>query len=83
MGHREFRAGARARRLGAGLALVCALGAAPAGADDYDPREAGHPLRIYAYVLHPVGWLLDVAILRPAHWIGHLPGVRAVFGHTD
>jgi hypothetical protein len=74
----------RARRLAAGLGLALALvQAGPAWADDYDPLEAGHPLRILAYVAHPVGWLLDVAIMRPAHWLGHLPGLREVFGHTD
>jgi hypothetical protein len=73
----------RARRAGAALALAGALLGGPAWADDYDPLEAGHPLRVYAYVLHPVGWLLDVAIMRPAHWLGHLPGLREIFGHTD
>jgi hypothetical protein len=83
MRRREARGGARARRLGAALAVAFALGSPPAGADDYDPLRAGHPLRIVAYAAHPVGWLLDVAIMRPAHWIGHLPGLRAIFGHTD
>jgi hypothetical protein len=79
----EARGRARARCLGAALALICALGSLPARADDYDPLKAGHPLRILAYAVHPVGWLLDVAIMRPAHWLGHQPGLRAIFGHTD
>jgi hypothetical protein len=76
--------GSRARKLGAVLALAWAVaGAGPVWADDYERLEAGHPVRILAYVMHPVGWLLDVAIMRPAHWLGHLPGMREVFGHTD
>lgn len=61
----------------AGLALL----AAPAAADEYDARRAGHPLRVVAYVLHPIGVTLDYLLFRPAHWVGSLPVVRTVFGH--
>ena len=67
-------------------ALVCALmmaGSTPLFADDYDPREGGHPLRIIAYVLHPVGVALDYLILRPAHWLGSQEPFKTVFGHED
>ncbi len=65
--------------------LVLALLAVgrPAAADDYDPNYAGHPLRIIAYVLHPVGVILDYLIFRPAHWLGNKEPVKTLVGHTD
>ena len=63
------------------LAGALALVAAPAAADEYDARRAGHPLRVVAYVLHPIGFALDYLLFRPAQWVGSLPGVRTVFGH--
>jgi hypothetical protein len=66
----------------AAVALAAALGAAaPASADEYDPQEAGHPLRVLAYVLHPVGVALDYLIFRPAHWVGHHEPMHTIFGH--
>lgn len=71
------------RGVGASLGAVAVLllAAAPAAADEYDPQEAGHPVRILAYALHPVGVLLDVLIFRPAHWIGSVEGLDEFFGH--
>ena len=70
-----------------GLAgLVCALLMAiamPASADDYDAEKAGHPLRIVAYVLHPVGVAIDYLLLRPAHWLVSHEPMKTVFGHED
>jgi hypothetical protein len=64
------------------FAVLCALLAGvPAAADEYDPTEAGHPLRILAYAVHPVGVILDVLIFRPAHWVGSLPVLDKFFGH--
>jgi hypothetical protein len=63
------------------LGLVAAAG--PAAADEYDPTYAGHPLRILAYVVHPVGVLFDYLIFRPAHWIGSREPMKTIFGHTD
>ena len=66
------------------LVLACAvllLGASPALADEYDPQQAGHPLRIVAYILHPVGVVLDLLIMRPAHWIVSQEGLDELFGH--
>jgi hypothetical protein len=74
---------ARARRYAAALALVLTLTAGPAFADEYDVEHSGHPLRITAYVLHPVGVLIDRLILRPAHWLGTREPVKTLFGHTD
>ena len=64
--------------------LVASLllgGSTPALADDYDSTEAGHPVRIAAYVLHPIGVLIDYLLLRPAHWIVSHEPLRTVFGH--
>ncbi len=64
------------------MALCLLLGAASAArADEYNPSRAGHPLRIAAYIVYPVGVLLDYLIFRPAHWLGSQPAVSPVFGH--
>lgn len=66
--------------------LACAvvlLASTGARADEYDPQRAGHPLRIVAYVLHPIGVAVDYLILRPAHWAGSQEPLRTIFGHTD
>jgi hypothetical protein len=65
------------------LLAVIVLGAAPATADEYDPDEAGHPMRIAGYLLHPVGVTLDFLILRPAFWVGSHEPFRTLFGRTD
>ena len=67
----------------AGLAL-CALvlaSASPALADEYDARRAGHPLRLVAYAVHPIGVALDWLLFRPGHWLVSQPGLDYVFGH--
>jgi len=68
---------------GAVLALGLLAVARPAAADEYDPNYAGHPLRVLAYVVHPLGVLLDYAIFRPAHWVGSHEPLKTIFGHTD
>jgi hypothetical protein len=68
------------RGLAAALALL-PLCTAAAQADEYDPQRAGHPVRILAYAVHPVGVILDLMIFRPAHWIGSLPVMDKLFGH--
>ena len=65
------------------LALLGFALAAPAAADDHDPLYAGHPLRIVAYVLHPVGVIIDFLILRPAHWVGNHEPFSTLFGHDE
>ena len=78
------RPGARTRLLAGVLAALFLVGAAlPAVADEYDPKRAGHPLRIIAYVLHPVGVLIDFILLRPAHWLGSQEPLRTIFGHEE
>ena len=71
------------RRSLAALLVVAGLAAlaGPAAADEYDSRRAGHPLRVLAYVLHPVGVALDYLVFRPAHWVGSQPVIRTIFGH--
>ena len=51
--------------------------------DDYESQAAGHPLRIAAYVLHPVGVIVDRLIFRPAWWIGSYEPFHTLFGRTD
>jgi hypothetical protein len=69
----------------AAVLLVFALsaGAGPALADEYDDQKSGHPLRMVAYVLHPVGVILDYLILRPAHWIGSHEPISTLVGHEE
>jgi hypothetical protein len=76
---------ARTGRFGAILLLSAVLGlaAGQARADDYDPSRAGHPLRIAAYLLHPIGVILDYAIFRPAHWAVHREPLTTLFGHRE
>ncbi len=63
------------------LALAIFSLALPASADEYDPQTAGHPLRIVAYGVHPIGVVLDLLIFRPAHWIGSYEPIALFFGH--
>jgi hypothetical protein len=46
----------------------------------YEPLRAGHPVRIIAYALHPVGVILDYLIFRPVHWLGSHEPLRTLFG---
>ncbi len=74
----------------AGALLLGLVLAGSAGAESheyrggaYDPKEAGHPLRIAAYVLHPIGVILDRLILRPAYWLGSHEPIKTLVGRTD
>jgi hypothetical protein len=62
--------------------LVAAAIPAQAGTP-YNPRRAGNPVRIAAYVVHPVGVVLDYLIFRPAWWIGQHEPFRTIFGVTE
>jgi hypothetical protein len=73
----------RKRLVAMALAASLLLVASPAVSDDYERHSAGHPLRIAAYVLHPVGVALDYLIFRPAHWIGSKGPLKVLFGHED
>ncbi len=51
-----------------------------ASADHYRSRRAGHPLRIAAYVLHPVGVILDTLIFKPAWSLAQYEPLRTLVG---
>ncbi len=54
---------------------------AVAGPDQYDDSQS-NPLRIAAYLLHPVGWLAEWTIFRPFHFIvSATEPQEAFFGH--
>lgn len=65
------------------IVLTISLLGSPAAADRYDEDEAGHPLRIVAYIVHPIGVILDYLILRPGHWFVSQEPMRTLFGHED
>ena len=65
------------------VAFSLAAAAPAAHADSYEADRAAHPVRIMAYVLHPVGVLLDYLLVRPAHWLGHQQPFKTLFGHED
>jgi len=65
------------------LGMMAIASATPSRADDYDEKSSGHPLRIIAYVLHPVGVAIDYLLLRPAHWLGSREPMKTIFGHED
>ena len=50
---------------------------------NYDPQRAGHPLRMIAYVVHPVGVILDYVVFRPFYWLGSHEPLRTLFGRDD
>ena len=51
------------------------------GADQYDPKKAGNPIRITAYLLHPVGVLLDYGLARPCFWVVKREPFSTIFGY--
>ena len=66
------------------LALLAILvGATPIAAEEYDQKLPGHPLRILAYVVHPVGVILDTLIFRPAHWLASHEPIKTLVGQPD
>ena len=74
----------RIRRRCLAALLTCGMllgSASPVLADEYDPQEAGHPLRLIAYALHPVGVVLDLLLVRPAHWLVSHEPLAELFGH--
>ena len=58
------------------------LSFAGGGADDYDDSQS-HPLRLAAYVIHPIGWTLEWLVTRPFHELVAQPDLAPVFGHTS
>ncbi len=68
------------RRFVLWLGLLCLALPAQAGPTRYDSRRAGHPLRVAAYAVHPVGVILDTLIFHPAWWLGQHEPLRTLFG---
>ena len=65
------------------LALCLTIGVKPglAAPDEYDDSQS-HPLRVVAYLLHPVGWLTEWIVYRPFHFlVSATPPQEAFFGH--
>lgn len=64
------------------LAMVLACSAPPAAAivDDYEDTQS-HPLRLAAYLIHPVGYTAEWLIFRPFHYLVSRPYLDAFFGH--
>ena len=67
--------------LAAAVALVGMMNAAPAVADEYDDLQA-HPLRVLAYLIHPVGFTAEWLLTRPFHELVSQPDLEPVFGHS-
>ena len=63
------------------LATLFVSGTVFAVPDEYDDSQS-HPLRVTAYLIHPVGVGLEWLIFRPFHWIVSRNGADMVFGHT-
>ena len=80
---RRSRCSGKARWLAAVAALAMLTAASPAAAEEYDETYSGHPLRIVAYVLHPIGVILDTLIFRPFHWIGSHEPFKTLSGQRD
>lgn len=68
------------------VAVVALLGSAQlslaGGADDYDDSQS-HPLRLAAYIIHPIGYTLEWLVTRPFHELVAQPDLAPIFGHTS
>ncbi len=74
----------RIAKMAAALLVAMLLSSAgPAAAGDYNPKRSGHPLRVLAYIVHPIGVILDTLIFRPFHWLGSQQHVKTLVGHED
>ncbi len=52
------------------------------GADAYDDSQS-NPLRIAAYLIHPIGYTLEWLVTRPFHEVVAQPDLEPVFGHES
>jgi len=82
-GRHTSRRRAATRLFATATAFAMLAAASPAAAEEYDETYSGHPLRILAYVLHPVGVILDTLIFRPFHWIGSHEPLKTLTGQED
>lgn len=53
-----------------------------ASAGEYDPQRAGNPLRVAAYILHPVGVLIDYGLMRPCFYVVKREPFSTIFGYV-
>jgi hypothetical protein len=65
----------------AGLSTLIFAAPAPAYFDDYEDSQS-NPLRVVAYILHPVGYTAEWLIARPLHALVSQPELEPIFGHT-
>ena len=66
------------------LSLVALLiSSTPAISHEVKPEDAANPIRVTAYVLYPVGYVLYQVVVRPLHGIISLPGARQLVGHKE
>lgn len=66
------------------LSLAALLvSASPAISHEVEPEDAAHPIRVAAYVLYPVGYVLYQVVVRPLHGIVSQPGIQELFGHKE
>jgi hypothetical protein len=59
------------------------ISASPAISHEVAPEDAAQPVRMIAYVLHPVGYVLYQGVVRPLHGLASLPVMRDLFGHKE
>ncbi|HEX9786755.1 MAG TPA: OmpA family protein, partial [Candidatus Binatia bacterium] len=72
-----------ARSFVIGLIFLSAVGTKTvfAAPDEYDDSQS-NPLRIAAYLLHPIGWLAEWTLFRPFHFlVSATEPQEAFFGH--
>ena len=80
---RDSRCRGKTRWLAAVAALAMLAVASPAAAEEYDETYSGHPYRIIAYVVHPIGVILDTLIFHPFHGIGSQEPFKRLGGQKD
>jgi hypothetical protein len=61
--------------------MVLALAAPASAVDAYDDGQA-NPLRIAAYIVHPVAYLAEWLVLRPFHRIVSQEDLEPISGHV-
>jgi hypothetical protein len=70
------------KRMIAFLALVgMMMVSKPAIASEYEDTQS-HPLRVVAYLVHPIGYAFEWVFFRPLHWVVSQPNLEEVFGHV-
>lgn len=53
----------------------------PAVAHEYDRGDSDNPVRIAAYLFHPLGIAVEYVVTRPIHWLVSRPTLNVWFGH--